>query len=145
VALEKLLAAGRLGRKSGRGFYIHRGRKRTRDPQLRAFLGLQRERHTTKLEMLSERMVLAMINEGARCLEDGVVADAGLLDLALVFGAGFPPFRGGLMRHADSLGLAHVVVRLGALAAERGARFQPAPSLKSLAERGGSFTGMPSR
>ena len=45
-ALEKLLAAGRLGRKSGRGFYLHRGRKRTRDPQLRAVLGLQRERHT---------------------------------------------------------------------------------------------------
>ena len=90
-------------------------------------------------------MVLAMINEGARCLEDGVVADSGLLDLALVFGAGFPPFRGGLMRHADALGLPHVVARLGALAAERGARFQPAPSLVSLAESGGSFTGTPSR
>ena len=63
----------------------------------------------------------------------------------MVFGAGFPPFRGGLMRHADSLGLPHIVLRLGALAAERGARFQPAPSLTRLAESGGSFTGTPSR
>jgi len=72
-----------------------------------------------------------------------VVADAGMLDLAMIFGAGFPPFRGGPLRHADTLRLPHVVARLSALAAEKGARFQPAPLLVSLAERGASFTDPP--
>lgn len=142
-ALEKLVAAGRLGRKSGRGFYVHRGRRRTPDPGLPALLGLARERRAQSLDALSERMVLAMINEAAHALAEGVVEDAGLLDLAMVFGAGFPPFRGGLLRHADTLGLAHVEARLKALAAERGARFEPARLIVDLAARHGTFTGEP--
>jgi len=139
-ALDALVAAGRLGRKSGKGFYVHAGRRRQLDPGLRALLGLSRERSTTRPAMLIERMVLLMINEAARCLEEGVVADAGMLDLAMVFGAGFPPFRGGLLRHADVLGLAHVESRLAALAAERGARFAPAARIRTLAASGGTFT-----
>jgi 3-hydroxyacyl-CoA dehydrogenase/enoyl-CoA hydratase/3-hydroxybutyryl-CoA epimerase len=144
-ALEKLVAAGRLGKKSGRGFYLHRRKKRTPDPDVRVQLGLKRERRTTNLELLSERMVLGMINEGARCLEERVVADAGLLDLAMIFGAGFPPFRGGLMRHADALRLPHVIARLDALAAERGPRFKPAALLARLAASGETFTAPPER
>jgi 3-hydroxyacyl-CoA dehydrogenase/enoyl-CoA hydratase/3-hydroxybutyryl-CoA epimerase len=90
--------------------------------------------------MLTERMVLAMINEAARCLEEGVVADAGMLDLAMIFGTGFPPYRGGLLRHADTLGLKHVEARLTALAAERGGRFAPARLIGRLAGAGGTFT-----
>lgn len=140
-ALEKLLAAKRLGKKSGAGFYRHRGRKSVPDPNLRALLGLKRERRAQSLELLSERMVLAMINEAARCLEEGVVADAGMLDLAMIFGAGFPPFRGGLLRHADTLGLARIEARLTALRAEKGQRFAPAKLLSKLAAEGGTFTG----
>jgi 3-hydroxyacyl-CoA dehydrogenase len=76
-------------------------------------------------------MTLAMVNEAAHCLAEGVVADAGMLDLALVYGAGFPPFRGGPLRHADSLGLARVEARLTALRAEKGERFKPAPLIVS--------------
>ncbi len=141
-ALETLLAAGRLGKKSGRGFYRHRGRKRRPDPELRALLRFQRERRPHSLEALSERMVLAMINEAARCLEESVVADAGMLDLAMVFGAGFPPYRGGLLRHADTLGLPRVESRVTALRAERGERFAPARLLSKLAADGGTFTGL---
>jgi 3-hydroxyacyl-CoA dehydrogenase/enoyl-CoA hydratase/3-hydroxybutyryl-CoA epimerase len=144
-ALEKLVAAGRLGKKSGRGFYLHRRRRRTPDPDVRVQLGLKRVRKTTNLDPLSERMVLGMINEGARCLEERVVADAGLLDLAMIFGAGFPPFRGGLMRHADTLRLPHVIARLDALAAERGPRFKPAALLARLAASGETFTAAPAR
>ncbi len=137
--LEKLIAAGRLGRKNGLGFYRHAGRKRRPDPAVRGILGATRERSGGR-EGLVERMVLAMINEAARCLEERVVADAGAIDLAMIFGAGFPPFRGGLLRHADTLGLARVETRLIALRAEKGERFAPSALLSRLAAEGGSFT-----
>jgi 3-hydroxyacyl-CoA dehydrogenase/enoyl-CoA hydratase/3-hydroxybutyryl-CoA epimerase len=139
-ALEKLLAAGRLGRKSGRGFYRHRGRKREPDPEVRSLLGLHRERPAPNTELLADRMVFAMVNESARCLEEGVVGDAGKVDLALIFGAGFPPFRGGPLRHADRVGLAKIHQRLMALQAEKGPRFEPSALLARLATEGGSFT-----
>jgi len=139
-SLEKLLAAGRLGRKNGRGFYRHRGRKREVDPEVRALLGLTRERQSPGPDALAERMMLAMVNESARCVEEGIVADAGKLDLAMIFGTGFPPFRGGPLRHADRFGLARIHQRLMALNAEKGERFSPAALLTRLATEGGSFT-----
>ncbi|MEO5988752.1 MAG: 3-hydroxyacyl-CoA dehydrogenase NAD-binding domain-containing protein [Candidatus Eisenbacteria bacterium] len=123
--LVKLVESGRLGRKNGRGFYVHQGRRRTLDASVRGLLGLQAERRARSSDLLAERMVLAMINESARCVEERIVTEAGHVDLALVFGAGFPPFRGGPLRYADTIGLPHVVQRLKALEAEQGARFIP--------------------
>jgi 3-hydroxyacyl-CoA dehydrogenase/enoyl-CoA hydratase/3-hydroxybutyryl-CoA epimerase len=139
-ALDQLVAVGRLGKKSGLGFYRHRGKERKPDPEIMARLGLTRERRAANPDVLSERMVLAMINEAAHCLEDGVVADAGMIDLAMIFGAGFPPFRGGLLRHADSIGLASVESRLIALRAERGERYAPARLITRLVAERASFT-----
>jgi 3-hydroxyacyl-CoA dehydrogenase/enoyl-CoA hydratase/3-hydroxybutyryl-CoA epimerase len=85
-------------------------------------------------------MVLAMINEAARCLDERVVDDAGPIDLAMIFGAGFPPFRGGLLRYADTLGVGRVESRLTALRAERGERFKPAALLSKMAAAGETFT-----
>ena len=85
-------------------------------------------------------MVLAMINESAHCLDEGIIPDADMLDLAMIFGTGFPPFRGGPLRHADSLGLGRVEARLSALRAERGERFRPANRIVELAAAGGTFT-----
>jgi 3-hydroxyacyl-CoA dehydrogenase/enoyl-CoA hydratase/3-hydroxybutyryl-CoA epimerase len=138
--LEKLIAAGRLGRKNGLGFYRHAGRKRTLDRSVRALLALPAQRAPATDEQLAERMALAMVNEGARCLEEGVVADAGQVDVAMIFGAGFPPFRGGVLRYADTLGLRQVVARLTALQAQRGARFEPCALLRRKAEAGETFT-----
>lgn len=138
--LEAMLADGRLGRKNGTGFYRHRGRQRRPDPGLRRLLGLTRAQRAATRELLSQRMVLAMINEAARCLEEKVVGDAGMLDLAMIFGAGFPPLRGGVLRHADTIGLSKVEARLIALRAEKGDRFQPAALLSRLAAEGGTFT-----
>lgn len=139
-ALEKMVAAGRLGKKTGLGFYRHEGGRRRADRAVRALLGLERPRRAPSLDALAERMVLAMINESARCLEEKVVTDAGALDVAMIFGAGFPPFRGGVLRHADTMGLQRVVSRLTALRAEKGERFKPAQLLENLAANGGTFT-----
>jgi 3-hydroxyacyl-CoA dehydrogenase / enoyl-CoA hydratase / 3-hydroxybutyryl-CoA epimerase len=141
ASLEKLLAAGRLGRKNGRGFYRHQGRRRTPDRSARGLLGLSHVRRPVSVDALSERMVLAMVNEAARCVEEGIVAGPDQVDLAMIFGAGFPPWRGGVLRHADAIGLGVIVDRLRSLKAEKGPRFEPCSLLVAKAERGESFTG----
>ena len=143
-ALEKLVGAGRLGRKNGRGFYRHMGpggRKRTPDRSVRGLLGLPNARRPQTVDSLAERMVLVMINEAARCVEEGIVAGPEQVDLAMIFGAGFPPYRGGVLRHADTVGLQIVVDRLRALRAEKGPRFEPCALLASKADDGEQFTG----
>ncbi len=138
--LEKLVAAGRFGRKNGLGFYRHQGRRRTADPAVPTLLGVTTARKPATLEPLAERMALAMVNEGARCVEEGIVADAGAVDVAMIFGAGFPPFRGGVLRWADAFGLPKAVERLRALRADKGERFEPCALLVAKAERGEAFT-----
>ena len=83
-------------------------------------------------ETLQERMVFIMVNEAARCLDEQVVREARDLDLAMVMGTGFPPFRGGLLRHADTLGIPVVVDRLSRLADAHGDRFRPTASLDQM-------------
>ncbi|HKN46578.1 MAG TPA: 3-hydroxyacyl-CoA dehydrogenase family protein, partial [Candidatus Polarisedimenticolia bacterium] len=80
-------------------------------------------------------------NEAARCLEAGIVKTPAQVDLAMVLGTGFPPFRGGLLRHADSLGLAAVVQGLEALAAAHGPRFVTTHLLLELGRDGRRFYG----
>ncbi len=88
---------------------------------------------------IQDRLFVAMILEGLRCLKEGIVAEAGMLDLAMVFGTGFPPFRGGLMREADRLGAPALLQRCRELAAQYGPRFQPLPELEEKAQNGGRF------
>jgi len=140
MLLDKMITAGRLGRKNGLGFYRHRGKQRTVDPSVRGLLGLRRTRQPQTVDTLSERMVLAMINEAARCVEEGIVAGPEPVDLAMVFGAGFPPWRGGVLRYADAFGLRTVVDRLRALRAERGPRFEPCALLVAKAAEEEKFT-----
>lgn len=147
------MPAGRLGKKSGQGFYDHTTKRKrgTPPPVMDDLSRFQRGTRamTYPDELLVERMVLAMLGEGARAYEERVVATATEFDLATVFGTGFAPFRGGLLRHADTLGSQRVVDRLAfhrAMpdVAERGAaaeRFAPAAVLTELAAEGGSFHG----
>jgi 3-hydroxyacyl-CoA dehydrogenase/enoyl-CoA hydratase/3-hydroxybutyryl-CoA epimerase len=80
-----------------------------------------------------------MINEAAFCLADGIIASPAKLDLAMIFGTGFPPFRGGLCAYADTLGAKAIVEALEKLAKEKGGRFAPAPLLIEMARTGKKF------
>lgn len=137
---DRLAEAGRLGKKSGSGFYRYEGRERQEpDPEVYELLELSPRIRVAETGLLVDRMVLPMVNEAARCLEEGIVADPGSLDLALIMGTGFPPFRGGLCRWADSSGLARAVELLEDLAVQIGDRFQPADALRRAAEAGGFY------
>jgi 3-hydroxyacyl-CoA dehydrogenase/enoyl-CoA hydratase/3-hydroxybutyryl-CoA epimerase len=137
--LAALVDAGRLGRKSGRGFYRYeRGKRQGVDPSLHALIGTEPAR--TPVPDVEDRMVYAMLNEAARGLEEGVVRSVRDGDIAAVFGIGFPPFRGGPLRTLDHIGAARAVETLRRLEATYGSRFAPAPVLVQHAERGTRFS-----
>ncbi len=140
---DALAAAGRLGRKNGKGFYAYDGGKRGQ-PAPEAYAALRvspRDRSPLPAEVIESRLVLPMINEAAFCLEDGIVREPAKLDLAMIFGTGFPPFRGGLLRYADALGADRVFTRLDDLSERLGPRFAPAETLRSLANARKGFYG----
>jgi 3-hydroxyacyl-CoA dehydrogenase/enoyl-CoA hydratase/3-hydroxybutyryl-CoA epimerase len=140
-AFSRMIEKGRLGRKVKKGFYAYIGDKKAGPDGTCYFdLGLKAPAGARlSTEALVDRLILPMVNEAAFCLEDGIVASPAKLDLAMIFGTGFPPFRGGPLRYADSLGLANVVGKLEALAKEHGPRFTPAPFLAELAQKGKTF------
>ena len=139
-ALEKLVAAGRIGRKAKKGFYSYEGEKRGGpDQAVYAELGLSSPSKNLSSSEIVDRLILPMINEAAYCLAEGIVASPAKLDLAMIFGTGFPPFRGGLCAHADALGAKAVVEGLQKLAGTHGARFTPAPLLIEMARTGKKF------
>ncbi len=147
AGLDELSGPDRLGKKTGHGFYRH---AKGEDARLADDLaGFQKQSYAREFAAaeLVDRCVLAMVNEAARCLEERVVAGPVELDLGTVFGTGFAPFRGGLLRYADTLGLEQVVAKLERIAQapevrERPGgveRFTPAPLLVELAAKGQRF------
>lgn len=139
--LVKLGETARLGKKGGRGFYRYQGKDEEVDTEIYSELGdtVPGERVQIPSSVIQERAILVMVNEAARALEDGIVSSPGEVDLAMVMGTGFPPFRGGLLRYADSIGLGSIVETLERHARERGPRFQPAPLLLERARAGQGF------
>jgi 3-hydroxyacyl-CoA dehydrogenase/enoyl-CoA hydratase/3-hydroxybutyryl-CoA epimerase len=138
--VERLGGDGRLGVKSGGGVYRYAGRRaRGVDPAVYELVGRRpsARRRRGADDGLAERMVLPMVDEAARCLAEGVVADPGALDLAMIFGTGFPPFRGGLCRWADSVGLGEVASRLASLG------IPPSDALARFAAAGGFYAAYP--
>jgi 3-hydroxyacyl-CoA dehydrogenase/enoyl-CoA hydratase/3-hydroxybutyryl-CoA epimerase len=131
---------GLLGRKNGRGFYRYdRGQQRGIEPAVaRRFPG--RRADEPDEEEIQRRCLYLMVNEAAFALDEKVVESAGELDLALVMGIGFPPFRGGLLSWADREGVPTIVKRLQAFEERLGPRFAPAGLLKTMAEEDLTFT-----
>jgi 3-hydroxyacyl-CoA dehydrogenase/enoyl-CoA hydratase/3-hydroxybutyryl-CoA epimerase len=126
--LEDLYKEGYLGKKNGKGFYLYSGGKRgTHNPQVAGMAGKRTSarRPPVPEQEIIERAVFLMIKEAALCLEDKIVDRVDHLDAALIFGIGFPPFRGGLMRYAEKLGAKYIVDQLEVYAAKYGERFAP--------------------
>lgn len=126
------------GKKGGRGFYHYQGKEVEVNELLYQAPCVSRTKHIHK-EQIIDRLMLIMVNEAARCLDEGIVANAGQLDLAMVMGTGFPAWRGGLCRWADSIGCAEVVRRLQKLNEQVGLRYEVAPYLLKCVEQERGF------
>ncbi len=138
--LDRTPQSGRLGTKNGKGFYRYEGRERKgSDPEVYNLLGIQPRVSNPDPGAIADRMVLPMVNEAARCLEEGVVRTASDLDLSLIFGTGFPPFRGGLCRWADQEGLGRIIATLERLESAVSERFRPSDALRATAAAGGFY------
>jgi len=129
LLLEKARLRGLKGRKGHRGFYLHPKKGKTR-PNAKAapLLDLRELRGASEQDW--RRLMLLMVNEAGRCLEEGVIASPEDVDTGMIFGTGFPPFLGGLCRWADAEGVPALVTELDALSAPLGARFIPCGYLK---------------
>ncbi len=145
LVADRLVELGRLGQKTGRGWYRHGDdRKPIPDPEVLELIeSVAREhgigRRSISDEEILERTLYALVNEGARALEEGIARRAADIDVIYLAGYGFPAFRGGPMFFADSIGLRQVYERVAAFRRELGPRFEPAPLLARLAREGSSF------
>jgi 3-hydroxyacyl-CoA dehydrogenase/enoyl-CoA hydratase/3-hydroxybutyryl-CoA epimerase len=125
-----------LGKKANKGFYIHEGKNKRLNPDIDA---LKSEKIRFTDDEIVDRAILIMVNEAAYCLAEGIVKNAQHLDVAMIMGTGFPPFRGGLLKYADDYGLEKVLHSLLRLRDKHGMRFEPAPLLQELAQKGSTF------
>ena len=131
---------GRLGKKNGKGFYRYDdGERKDPDPEVYELIGVEPTVEEPDSRTIVDRMVLRMVDEAARCLEEGVVASPGELDLAMILGTGFPPFRGGVCRYADRRGPEEIVRTLETLAKEVAPRYEPSEALRKVADTGGFY------
>ena len=139
--ISALFEKGRYGKKNKKGYYIHStdkkgNSKKERDPNMEGLLkdlGVKKDEGISDMTII-ERMMLPMLMESSRCLEDGIVNSPAEVDMALIYGLGFPPFRGGIFRWADESGLAELV-RSAENHAGLGMLYQPTEQMQGLVSR----------
>ncbi len=144
---DKVCELGRFGQKTGKGFYRYEpgNRKALPDPEIDALLDKYRKQHGLQTREISdqeivERCIYALVNTGARILEEGIALRASDIDMVYLAGYGFPPHRGGPMFYADSVGLDKVVAAIEKFQkGYHGEQWQPAPLLVKLAKEGKTF------
>jgi 3-hydroxyacyl-CoA dehydrogenase len=145
----KLVEMGRLGQKSGQGWYRYEAgdRRPQRDPELEAWIVEESARmgitrRPIGEEEILERCLYGMVNEGARLLEHGIALRPSDIDIVYLTGYGFPAAQGGPMAMADRIGLPKVLAAIRRLHAEHGFWWQPAPLLEQLVAEGRSFADL---
>jgi 3-hydroxyacyl-CoA dehydrogenase len=142
---DRLYELGRYGQKTGAGWYRYKdGRTAVPDPEVQKLIEETARqagvtRRNVPAEELIERPVCALINEGAKVLEEGLALRAGDIDIIYIYGYGFPPHRGGPMWYADAVGLKNVLDRIRRYEREHGAMWKPAGLLQRLVEAGRTF------
>ncbi len=138
----KLKECGRLGKKNKKGFYLYddRGKQLQFDPAVYLDLGVGAQRRKIAEKEILERGLFLMINEASvALLEDHIVDTPQSVDLAMIMGTGFPAFRGGILKYADSLGSQYIVQELELYASRLGIRFKPSLPLQSMAKSNRKF------
>lgn len=125
--LDTIIAEDRKGRKNGRGFYLYpEGKKDKADHSIYKHLKHGTDRKNFDLKDIADRCIFVMLNEAARCLDEGIIAHPDVGDLGAIFGLGFPPFLGGPFHYASQFGHVRVMESLMELSMKHGARFAPA-------------------
>ena len=149
--VDSLVEMGRLGQKTGRGFfrYAKGSRSPIPDPEVETMFRAAAERlgiarRPVDAEEIVSRCLCALVNEGARILEEGIALRATDIDLVWINGYGFPPYRGGPMFHAERLGLRVILDRVRAYHGESGLQhWKPSALLERLASEGTGFSSLP--
>jgi 3-hydroxyacyl-CoA dehydrogenase len=147
---DKIAELGRFGQKTGKGWYLYEAgsRKPVPDPEVEKLISQYRKDNNLKTRNISdeeiiERLIYALVNEGAKILEEGIALRASDIDMVYLTGYGSPLFRGGPMCYADTVGLFNVVSAMKRFAAnphDDAAFWQPAPLLARLAAEGKTFS-----
>lgn len=135
--LQKMYAEKIMGRKTGAGFYKYEGKQQTPNDSLQQWR--QESGEKFGLENITNRLVYLMVNEAARCLEEKVVATPEDADYGMVLGTGFPIYRGGPLRYAESVGLKKVVTDMDGIHSRAGEKFAPCDLLRRHAQDGTTF------
>ena len=140
-SFRRVVEAGRTGRKGKKGFYLYdeKGKRGGVDESVYELLPTGTQRKSLPVNEMVERTVLAMVNEAARCLEEGILRSPRDGDIGAVFGLGFPPFRGGPFRYIDSEGIGNIVRKLEELHRALAPRYEPAAVLLEMAKSGKRF------
>ncbi len=141
-AFSKLLDDGRLGKKADKGFYLYgknakKGKKQV-DESIYSLLNLKPS-GSLSAEEIAKRCTFMMLNETARCVDEGIVRNARDGDIGAIFGIGFPPFLGGPLRYIDKIGAQSLVAQLSQWAELHGERYEPCQALIAMAESGSSY------
>lgn len=134
--LEIMNKKGLYGKKVGKGFYLYDGKKTVPNPEVQTLIdGLTKgTKVPPTAEEMIDRSLFLMVNEAARCLSEKIVQEPSSIDMALILGIGFPPFKGGLLRYADSRGISKIVDTLKEFEQKEGSRYAPCSYLIEMAE-----------
>lgn len=146
AAFDKLLGDGRLGKKSNKGFYLYgkhtkkglqhvfKQKGKQVDDSIYTLLNIS-PKSCLSTDEIAKRCTYMMLNEAARCVDEGIVRNARDGDIGAIFGIGFPPFLGGPLRYIDSIGASTLVAQLTSWAQQHGERYTPCDALISMAEK----------